>query len=286
MSKKCWCGEADGKAMVKCSVCAKMIHYRCMGVSLEDLDELINDVPASYVCRKCEPNLADKQRSDLASAGRSKTLFTYKESDSSGSKMVSLGAGGGISEEALSNIIRIATKAASEGVAEQIKEAMEKREKKRNLVLVGYPEKGDGRSEQNEYDLKAVHKYCDQLQIDPKSVRTTFRDGMKTSGRPRIMKICFEEGCSQERFSFLVGAKKRMDTDPELGGLKWKPFVRPDMTFNERQQDKALREQVKELRDQGKDMIIRNGKIVPRPNAAKPGPVVPDRARRSQTQEK
>ena len=229
---------------------------------------MINDAPAYYICKTCKPQVSEDDSDSFRAMSDSGNVFVCQ--DSPGPTSVSETASMGFPNlPSLERIISVATQAATKAAIEAtvgiFEEMLEKRDKKRNLVIVGVPEIANAsKKDQVQADLKKVQEYCGKLNIDEGAIQKTFREGKKKGFR--IMKVCFEQGCSAERMDFLKKAKKVcMERDEEFQNLKFKPFVRMDMTFRERQADAKLREELKRRRDDGENVIIRGGKIIPRP---------------------
>lgn len=168
----------------------------------------------------------------------------------------------------IERIVQTATEAATKAAVQAVEDLFEKKEKKLNLVIVGLPEKEDSDMDQNAVDLSLVHSVCEEFEIPVDAVSTTFRDGMRArlpGGRKknRIMKVCFESG--QHRQTFLRNATTFLRRPDKFGREFFKPFVRKDMSFLERQQDRALREELKARKASGEaNIFIRNGEIVHR----------------------
>lgn len=174
---------------------------------------------------------------------------------------------GAISPELLTTIVTAATEAATKAVMNMTEDLLEKREKRHNLVVVGLPENETSEQQQETADLRKMKDYCTQMRVPPESIKCTFRDGPRKSNttKPRIMKICFHEGKGHYRTTFLKNANGLLKADEDLRGLRFTPFVRRDLTYRERQEDRALRDLLKTRKDNGEtDLIIRNGKIIKR----------------------
>jgi hypothetical protein len=136
---------------------------------------------------------------------------------------------------------------------------LEKKEKQKNLVLVGLPE-GD---EETDWDrvsqmaIKAGIPYPDQ------AIKTVFRDGAKGKKRsdgsiiPRIMKIRFRNKAYREAM-LTCGRYK------EMGGDFAYAYLRHDMTYDERVKNKELRAELQRRRevDSNQNLVIRNGEII------------------------
>ena len=98
---------------------------------------------------------------------------------------------------------------------------------------------------------------CAKLSVNRDDISDFYRDGrIKDNGDARIMKIKFKN--SNARRKFLTGfrdARAALTT----GNNAW---VRPDLTWQQRQQDFALRTELKRRRDRGDQVKISRGVIV------------------------
>lgn len=139
----------------------------------------------------------------------------------------------------------------------------ERREKKRNLVLVGVPEKERDKKDQKAADVELIKGICDQMDVDFEGIGAIFRDGHENRFG-RIMKVCFKQGFAQDRLSFMRKFQEAAKKVPILKALHRPPFARPDLTFAQRNADKLLRDELKERRNNGEDVIIRKGRIIDR----------------------
>ena len=73
----CWCSRPTHAAEVECSVCRRMIHYECLGISLNELSILINQEPGLYSCKLCASTLNKKSRDALQKSHSGNTLFEF-----------------------------------------------------------------------------------------------------------------------------------------------------------------------------------------------------------------
>ena len=107
------------------------------------------------------------------------------------------------------------------------------------------------------------------MEIPHEAIRTVFRDGrrnerFKNGGKKtRIVKVCFKQGEENHRRSMLSGATNWLRSLQRFEGNRYKPFIREDMTYNERIRDRVLREELKARKNAGETgLIIRQGKII------------------------
>jgi hypothetical protein len=135
---------------------------------------------------------------------------------------------------------------------EEAEEATEAAGKKLKLVAIGLPE-------ENPDNLESfVYTACDKMNIDRADVVETFRNGQARPGRPRIAKIKFKN--SSARHAFLIGFR---GVRGGMAGAE-NAWVRPDLTYRQRQADRVLLEELQTRRDRGELVKISRGQIVPK----------------------
>jgi hypothetical protein len=141
----------------------------------------------------------------------------------------------------------------------EVKEALDKEKKRLNAVIVGLPENDLGKVRCSG-DEKFVKDICGTLKIAQSDVLDVFRDGkIKESegGRQfcRVIKVKFDSWAS--KLSFLKGFKRCVPS-----GVK--AYVRHDLTFREREEERALKGRLAQYREQFKDaeIVINRGRIV------------------------
>lgn len=262
---QCYCGSEDHSAMIKCTHCEKWIHYECTGLSVSDISACINELPGCYACKICYPSLTVQQVADYRTKSKSGRLFAFGS-----------GQGGNPASQVqhflnddqfkamLAQISKDTIEIATKTAMEVVQEFWEKKEKKNNLVVVGFPDKKDSEKEQNAHDRKVVSDICENLGVDPKSVVSTFREG-RVPGK-RIMKVCFGDRQVSERRTFLAKASDLIRALPECKSQHFRAFVRPDLTAKQREADYQLRGELKRRRDSGEqNLVIRNGRIIVKP---------------------
>lgn len=268
----CHCGHPADSCMIECGVCMAYVHYECTGMNLKDVVGCINDRKGKYVCKGCLPQVDSQQIGTLKA--QSSVGMVWKPGVNTSTAFAPGPATPPIPKEWMIEITKVATEAAVAAVKESVKEIVsemfEKQGKKNNLVIVGWPEKENSDQEQEKADLSKIEDYCSKLEISPDSIQSHFRDGAKRPGGSRILKLCFKDRHVSARRRFLFNGSRLMKGDKDFDGTKFRPFVREDRTWNERQLDKELRDEVKKRNENGENLMIRNFKIVPRTNPKNP----------------
>ena len=276
VSKPCHCGSADHEAMIKCNHCQHFIHYEYSGLSVLEISRALQDKQAPYICRKCAPTLSTDDRESYAAMCDSGSVFLANDSsqdptpttpaaqeDLSVPSLPPLA----LTQVQFNTMMKKATEIGMRKAMEVFEEMWEKREKKNNLVVVGFPEREVSEMEQDRSHLDAVKNVCKELDIPEDSVISTFGDGKKVSGRSRIMKVCFKERPVSARRLMLTRGTAILRELPNVSNLQRKPYIRIDMTFKERELDRKLQDDLRAKRNQepGKQWIIRNFEIIERP---------------------
>ena len=129
----------------------------------------------------------------------------------------------------------------------------------------GLPEPSSGSlQERKDDDKDTVRDIVTELGLSPMNISDTQRIGKIDSKKPRL--LCVTCADKSSKFDLLRSAKELRNSE------KYKHcFINPDMTYAEREKNRKLRSEVKEKRQQGLDVIIRNGKVVLRRDAASSG---------------
>lgn len=256
----CVCGKDETHFMLLCTVCSTWVHYECAGFpSVAVLSKCLNDTPGNYVRMACKPDLGNAAAENLKALSQDGSLYFHGIADASNENKFDEAFFQRIVKEASDS----ATQAATKAVLDFMKEENEKREKKNNLVVVGFSDQEKDEPAQNAFDLQEMKKICQELSIPDDSIVSTFREG-RIKGK-RIMKVCFADRRVSERRMFLSGAGGLIRDHDICKGNKFRAFDRPDLTAAERERDFHLRKELSARRDNGeKNLVIRNGKIVER----------------------
>ena len=137
-------------------------------------------------------------------------------------------------------------------VTATVREVMEVESKALGFVVIGAPESADAAA-----DPRLIADVCSKVSVDPADVSESHRFGPPNSdGRPRIMKVRFRNKASRRKF--LTGFHSVRAAIPGLENSR----VRPDLTFQQRQQDRQLRTELQRRREAGERVKISRGQIV------------------------
>ncbi|KAG5640101.1 hypothetical protein DXG03_001213 [Asterophora parasitica] len=140
-----------------------------------------------------------------------------------------------------------------------IDDVIEKDKRDRCVVVQGLSESSAMKpSERVADDLSRVISMLDHAGVEH-SPATTFRMGVKSDSRPRLLKVMFH--CRSAQKAFI--AKSHTLTTPFPG-----VFVRPSQTKEEREKAFQLREKKRAMIKEGRDVVIFEGEIIERSKLA------------------
>ena len=282
-------GKACGKQVlddelggIECEFCSAWFHPACQGLS-EDGYNAIREHGLFWVCTECLKLIPEfrnmmQGKGSKAACEVDLTCLTRMEQ-----KIDDLGKA--LSEqtksvkEATEDVVRarklytddlnegdkktdLAKIISSENIQkcfENIQSEKEEQEKrKRNLVVSNMPESeaqtGEDRKKEDITKLTDIIK--EELRIHVK-VQNAFRAGKKQENRPRLLIVTLEsEAC---KWDVLKAARLLRESDNETVRNM---YINKDMTVQERDQNKKLREEVKMRRSRGENVKIIKGKCV------------------------
>ena len=134
---------------------------------------------------------------------------------------------------------------------------MDKERRKQNLVIHNLPEETEGspkdKAEKDEQKFKEMIRESMKMNVHPSK---SFRVGKKIEGKDRLLIITVESVDVKQ--DILRSATELRNTE------EWRNvFITPDMTRQEREEGKRLRDELKRRRDAGQTgLVIRRGKII------------------------
>jgi hypothetical protein len=144
-------------------------------------------------------------------------------------------------------------------IQEEVREAIEKEKKKLSAVIVGLPEV-DIAKVRSDGDKQFVAGIAGKCGVDVAEIKDVFRDGKVREAEGdrtfcRIVKVKFETWAA--KMSFIRSFKKSIP-------VHLKAYVRHDLTFREREAERALKKQLGKYREEFKDaeIVINRGRIV------------------------
>ena len=153
----------------------------------------------------------------------------------------------------------------NEKITDIVEERMERERRVKNLIFFGIQEApddiiGKDRAVFDTNCLKKLGTGISELEIKTSDVESTFRVGKKKSNGYRPLCVRFTSTSIKARL-LRNGKMLRNSTDKQ----KKKAYIAPDLTRTQRADSKRLYDELKRRRDNDEDVIIKFGKIVPRP---------------------
>ena len=218
--------EMDHFAKCGSRHCDKRFHVRCVGFADQGGFARVQNSPVNIICDEC-----------LNEYDGLKDRVSRLEEEVHGLK--NNGAQPGHFDEV--QFTRM--------VCAVVREMGEFESKKSNLVVLGLSE-NDGKT-----DNEKIGEFASKLNIPAQDVVECYRDPPtpnpnKTS--PRILKVRF--GNHASRAKFLSGLRNVVEKDATGRGREW---VRPDLTFHQREQDRHLRAECDKMNGADRNRNIR-----------------------------
>ena len=140
---------------------------------------------------------------------------------------------------------------ASRTIQLEVSEQMEREKRKNNLVIFGIEETND-----ENITKSKINDIMNVIAVDTSKVKYFGRVGRTvTAGRPRVVRVVCED--AEVRRKILKESNKLRGAS----GLE-RTYISPDLTKNQQELDKALREKLKTIRVQYKEAKISNGEII------------------------
>ncbi|KAI8513752.1 hypothetical protein Bbelb_080760 [Branchiostoma belcheri] len=147
----------------------------------------------------------------------------------------------------------------SREVVQLVDEYIEREKRRKNLVVFNVPE--DVKDDATDSMLSDKKLFIDitkeEFNLIPK-VQAAYRLGRKTSDKPRPLLIRMDNDDTSSRALILRRAKDLRNS------TRWsRVYIVPDMTPNEREADRKLRQELKSRKEAGEaNLVIRRGRIV------------------------
>ena len=144
-------------------------------------------------------------------------------------------------------------------------EMEERKNKKDNVVIFGIPEAVTGTPvERKALDSEVVNEICDTLNVRrvTETPHTRRLGRPRTDGKPRPVWIKFGKK-DRDIKQHLLEKSRELKNNRESKFSK--VFIKVDLTQKQIAAEQVLREELKRRRDAKEDVIIRNGRVIPRP---------------------
>ena len=143
-----------------------------------------------------------------------------------------------------------------------IDEYRDRESRKLKLILYNVPESQSGdTSVRKTHDTKFILDIASKIEAGQIDVTSVTRLGKKVDNKNRLMKVQVAN-LSQKR-RLLINAKKLKQCSGDFQNI----YLSPDLSYNERQANKLLRQELSRRREAGEtDLVIYRGSIVKKPS--------------------
>ena len=264
--------DLDSENGIECHLCGGWCHKTCTGLSKAKFELLCeNDASIRWACKHCIEKEKSKDPLDIK---LDKLMLMIGQVNKRLDEMEKGESGKNLEKEI------------EEIVEAKLAKAMDKKQdqeiRENNVVIFGVPETDipeDENTKVPEHYKKEDQDFFDKMKILDKmremklgrevEVVENFRLGKRGEDwrqKPRPLKVRLS--CTEDRDILIKGAIKLNKSLSRDSPNKF--YVNPDMTFEERQKQKELRDQLKARKANGEeDLIIREGEIIKRKVQAK-----------------
>lgn len=150
--------------------------------------------------------------------------------------------------------------AVREAISASLSEFEDIDRRRKNVIIFGVPEIDNVSAETaREEERRKLKEICDHVDADSNDILTCFRIGGRGQ-KPRPLKLKMKSQDSKEKM--LLNARQ-LRTFRRVGWNE-RIFIKPDMTRRQQESMKLLRAELKTRNSNGEDLIIRDGKLIPR----------------------
>ena len=227
---------------VMCDICKTYYHQECGGLS-DELMQIINrygvfgsrEIP--WHCKICK-KYANQLVGEMVDLRRRQDML---ERDV---KLIKSQLEGSLhSDSCTSN---------KEDVKRTVKEVLEQEKRQLNVIIQNLPDVDENTSQGKM--LKSVSDlFRRKLDVSPKEIENTVKI---STGRGYLVKVQLKNKLARK--TVLMNAKRLKDDE-----IYKEVYLKPDLTYEQRQQDATLREELKKRKENGeKNLLIVRGKIV------------------------
>lgn len=251
------CNKPVGnQTSIECFKCEEWFHKKCTNLDETTYECLSRNPTCEWSCEKCFSNGLSKK----AESNKIEKMFETLLSKIGGinERLERLEQGKEAMEEKLNDLI---DKKVEEKVELALEEMKEEEKRKNNIIVSNFPETSeeDGAGIENAERESFIDYIGKETELIHDDIVQLHRLGKKTEGRPRLLKIELKDCSTKER---VTKAAFRMNRGKEAPK---RVYVNNDLTPKQREKELALRKELKERREaENPDLVIRNGKIVPR----------------------
>lgn len=251
-----------------CNKCDQWTHRTCAGITQTDYKSLTKSTKYEnnimWFCDTCLPVVTNIIRGATPTSPARTTVKTSKHDKSltdMTKKLDDVIKGFKRVEESLLNKETNMETLIEEKVAMFLEEKKEREDRECNLIFHNLPEStSEIIDDRKTHDADEVTATLEAIDIDDVDIFKPIRLGKKDTSntRPRLLKITVSSGATKRQV--LKNARKLRECDNDA--MK-KVYITPDLTYQERCQNRKLRQDLKYRRENGEeDLIIKNGRIV------------------------
>lgn len=219
----------DDEHALECEYCSGWIHAKCAGINDTVYKSIDNIRCFKFFCDNCHPKI-DRLLKIERRMNEMEARFEELSVRVSNSSVVLP-----VAPQKSGSVFQTPTKPFNVAV----QEAVELKLKSHNAVLFGVPETGDD-DLKTVRDLLTIPAAVNDAQLKPSEILYTFRDGPQLDGKPRFLKVvCVTSQAKQNFINFVNKTAKPASA--------WPLRARPDLTYQQRQNGKKLREKLDEF---------------------------------------
>ena len=157
------------------------------------------------------------------------------------------------------NLVMVSESIHSTLKTDVLNELQDREHRKNNIVVFGMPEQLTTNAPGANCDKEDALNIFSKIGIEDVKVERCFRLGNKTSRqKPRPMKIILS---SQMNRDLILRAAPKLGKLSDTNQFR-KVFLKPDLTPQQQEEERNLRQELKCRRDNGENVMIKNGKII------------------------
>ena len=154
---------------------------------------------------------------------------------------------------------------ADETITSGLLELEQRHARRKNVIIRGLLEQDSGSTlERGKTDLETAKNVLQRIGIEGSMIKEVSRLGRIIPGRPRLLKVKCNKTETQKE---ILRNAKRLKSIEGYRNI----YINKDMTIEEQRRQNDLRKELIRRRAEGEEVIIRNGRIVPRQEFANVG---------------
>ena len=263
------CSELVGDTGIFCDNCQRWLHLSCEGLTQPQYELLSTISRSIWCCTNCPRDVLLSGLRQVKSLQQQVEHLTETMAKQNTDTMSAIQGLTDTVNKLIAGTLAPPTAAANPAdLQAEMREAIQRENKAMNLVIVGLPET-DTTTLRSDADRAVIEQVLSHLNVPTSDVADVFRDGAVRRPDPtaadtrpysRIVKVKFTN--MNSRIKFLTNFRQQKPGETRYS----RTYVRPDLTFRQREADKLLRNELMLRREAEPtaDLIIRRGKIIHR----------------------